>query len=204
MRLQCVYSLTSPTIIYACGILGWHRTMPNFPIPGYALLAYSYAFVSPIFEEMIVRAFFMTEIFTLTQSSRLAILVSVLLQTSYHFYHGIPYALSAGVMFVILSIFTHARGATGAHDLGLLRHFFPFIARTLLTLSHITGRYRRRSVCSAHIKLECPCGRSAGLASPPVLLKILLAFLDLLHRLINGLHGALAMPTLVGSGSLQF
>src|SRR5207247_11444658 len=101
---------------------------------------------------MSVRSVCITVICTLTQSSRLAILVSVLLQTSYHFYHGIPYALSAGVMFVILSIFTHARGATGAHDLGLLRHFFPFIARTLLRLSHITVRYRRRSVCSTHVK----------------------------------------------------
>jgi len=101
----CLYSLTSPTIISACEMLGWHHTVPNFSMPRSALLAYLYAFLSPIFEEMVVRAFFMTEILALTKSSGVAILLSVLVQASYHLYQGIPYALSAAIMFFMLSIF---------------------------------------------------------------------------------------------------
>ena len=101
----CLNSLTSPTIFSVSEMLGWHHTTPNFRIPSSALLAYLYAFLSPIFEEMIVRAFFMTEILALTRNSGLAILLSVLVQTSYHLYQGIPYALSAAVMFLMLSIF---------------------------------------------------------------------------------------------------
>jgi uncharacterized protein len=44
--------------------------------------------VGPFFEELIVRAYLMTEIVELTGSSALAIVVSVLVQTSYHLYYG--------------------------------------------------------------------------------------------------------------------
>jgi membrane protease YdiL (CAAX protease family) len=61
--------------------------------------------ISPVFEEMIVRAYLMSETIALTGSSALAILASVLLQTSYHLYQGLPYALSAGIIFLIFSVY---------------------------------------------------------------------------------------------------
>jgi membrane protease YdiL (CAAX protease family) len=54
--------------------------------PGTILLPY--LILTPFFEEMIVRAYLMTEIMDLTGSSALAVLVSVLVQASYHLYYG--------------------------------------------------------------------------------------------------------------------
>lgn len=145
---MCVYSLTSPTVVSVCEILGWHRTIPNFRMPSSALLAYLYAFVSPIFEEMVVRAFFMTEILALTRNSGLAILLSVLIQASYHLYQGIPNALSAAIMFFMLSIF-YARTrrivpVTRAHI--IWEFSFTFCA---LTSDILVRGTHPRSVCTA-------------------------------------------------------
>jgi membrane protease YdiL (CAAX protease family) len=57
--------------------------------------------VSPFYEEMLARAFTMTEVEALTGSALLAVAVSVLLQTSYHLYLGLPGALAAGATFLI-------------------------------------------------------------------------------------------------------
>ncbi len=47
----------------------------------------------------------MTEVKWLTNSTELAIIVSTVLQTSYHFYQGVPAALSYVATFLIFSIF---------------------------------------------------------------------------------------------------
>lgn len=102
----CCYSIASPSILSACELLGWHRAapfVPSFKLPGF--LATIYVISSPVFEEIIVRAFVMTETRALTGSWVVAALVSVVLQTSYHFYQGVPYALSAAVLFIIFSAF---------------------------------------------------------------------------------------------------
>jgi membrane protease YdiL (CAAX protease family) len=57
--------------------------------------------VAPFFEEMIARAFTMTEVEALTGSAGLAVAASVLLQTSYHLYLGLPNALAAGATFLV-------------------------------------------------------------------------------------------------------
>jgi membrane protease YdiL (CAAX protease family) len=54
--------------------------------PGFRLLPY--LLLTPIFEELLVRAYLMTEIIGLTGSPVLAVIVSVLVQTSYHLYYG--------------------------------------------------------------------------------------------------------------------
>jgi membrane protease YdiL (CAAX protease family) len=64
-----------------------------------------FQFLNPFFEELIVRAYLMTEIKFLTKSAAYAILASTLLQTSYHFYQGAPAALAHGVAFLMFSIF---------------------------------------------------------------------------------------------------
>jgi len=64
-----------------------------------------FQFINPFFEELIVRAYVMTEVKHLTNSIMKAVIISTLLQTSYHFYQGGPAALSDGVMFLIFSIY---------------------------------------------------------------------------------------------------
>lgn len=57
------------------------------------------------FEEVIVRAFVMTEVIKLTQKTWLAVAISVSLQTSYHFYQGVPMALSHVALFTLFALF---------------------------------------------------------------------------------------------------
>lgn len=65
--------------------------MPLFALPVWLL--------NPFYEEIVVRAYLMTEIRELTGSAILAALTSVLLQTSYHIYYGWAGALSLGIQF---------------------------------------------------------------------------------------------------------
>ena len=56
-------------------------------------------------EELIVRAFLMTVIIGVTKRSWPAVLASVAVQTSYHFYQGVPVALSYIPLFTLYSVF---------------------------------------------------------------------------------------------------
>lgn len=64
-----------------------------------------FQFLNPFFEELIVRAYVMTEVKFLTNSLPLAIIISTVLQTSYHFYQGAPAALALGATFLIFSLY---------------------------------------------------------------------------------------------------
>jgi membrane protease YdiL (CAAX protease family) len=64
-----------------------------------------FQFINPFFEELIVRAYVITEVKNLTNNMANAVIISTLLQTSYHFYQGVPAALSDGMMFFIFSIY---------------------------------------------------------------------------------------------------
>jgi membrane protease YdiL (CAAX protease family) len=57
--------------------------------------------VFPFYEEMIARAFTMREVEALTGSAGLAVVASVVLQTSYHLYLGLPSALAVGASFLV-------------------------------------------------------------------------------------------------------
>jgi membrane protease YdiL (CAAX protease family) len=59
----------------------------------------------PIVEELIVRGFAMTEIFHLTESKTVAVILSVMIQFSYHLYQGIAPALMLIPIFVVFSIY---------------------------------------------------------------------------------------------------
>ena len=61
--------------------------------------------VNPFFEELIVRAYLMTEIRALTGSAALSVAVSVAFQTTYHLYYGWQGALSLGFMFLFFSVY---------------------------------------------------------------------------------------------------
>jgi membrane protease YdiL (CAAX protease family) len=65
-------------------------------------LALVYSLINPFFEELVVRAYLMTEIRELTGSMMLAAAVSLVFQTSYHIYYGWMGMLSVGFSFLAL------------------------------------------------------------------------------------------------------
>lgn len=61
--------------------------------------------VNPFFEELIVRGYTMTEVIGLGGSRNLAIMVSVLVQMSYHVYQGLVHCVGLTAAFVVFSIY---------------------------------------------------------------------------------------------------
>ena len=72
---------------------------------GISVVTILFVFLNPFFEELILRAYLMTEIKVLTNSTTKAIIASTALQTSYHLYQGVPLALADGALFLIFSIY---------------------------------------------------------------------------------------------------
>ena len=69
------------------------------------LLAIPFALINPFFEELIVRAYLMTEVKALTGSWFLASFSSVAIQWSYHLYYGWDASLSIAFTFLTFSIY---------------------------------------------------------------------------------------------------
>jgi len=61
--------------------------------------------LNPFFEELIVRAFLMTEVRELTGSATAAVFLSWAVQTSYHLYYGWAGALGLGFLFLTFSVY---------------------------------------------------------------------------------------------------
>jgi membrane protease YdiL (CAAX protease family) len=61
--------------------------------------------LNPFFEELIVRAYLMTEIKALTGSTAMAVAVSVVLQASYHLYYGWFGALTVAFSFLVFAVY---------------------------------------------------------------------------------------------------
>jgi membrane protease YdiL (CAAX protease family) len=70
-----------------------------------SMLALLFAVLNPFFEELIVRAYLMTEIIELTGSKALAVVASVIVQTSYHLYYGWWRAMGIGFLFLGFSLY---------------------------------------------------------------------------------------------------
>ena len=64
-----------------------------------------FTIINGFFEELIVRAFVITELRHLTGSAAIAIAASVAIQFSYHLYQGVPAAVSYIPVFLIFSIY---------------------------------------------------------------------------------------------------
>ena len=65
----------------------------------------AFVIINPFFEELIVRGFTITQVFSLTNSKVLTIIISVVLQCSYHIYQGVvPMIMMSGVFF-LFSVF---------------------------------------------------------------------------------------------------
>jgi membrane protease YdiL (CAAX protease family) len=85
-------------------------------------------FLNPFFEELIVRAYLMTEIQFLTGSVTKAVIISTILQTSYHLYQGGAAAISHAATFLIFSIF-YAK--TNRITPVILAHLYSDVSATL-------------------------------------------------------------------------
>ena len=64
------------------------------------LAALPFMLLNPFYEELVVRAYLMTEIRELSGSMTIAAVVSLLLQTSYHIYYGWAGAIALGFTFL--------------------------------------------------------------------------------------------------------
>lgn len=64
-----------------------------------------YSILNPFVEELIVRAYIMSEMITLFNKTGLAIFVSVAVQISYHFYQGFWAAISYIPLFLVFAVY---------------------------------------------------------------------------------------------------
>ena len=67
--------------------------------------AIPYSLLNPFFEELIVRAYLVTEVIDLTGSSTLAVALSVAVQFFYHLYYGWAGAISLSFLFLALALY---------------------------------------------------------------------------------------------------
>jgi membrane protease YdiL (CAAX protease family) len=70
-----------------------------------SILAIPYTIVNPFFEELIVRAYLMTEVSALTGSWILAAALSIVVQFSYHLYYGWEGAIGLSFVFLVYAIY---------------------------------------------------------------------------------------------------
>ena len=78
---------------------------PDFETGVLAPLILAYSIASPIFEEVLVRGYLMTELIELRQPLWLATVASILVQTSYHVYYGFAGAVSLSGFFILLAVY---------------------------------------------------------------------------------------------------
>lgn len=104
-----VAMLVHPAIFTISAALGHplHRTFNAVSVFGNQVTAFTILFVlvNPFHEELLVRAFLITEMEQFYQSTTLAIVTSVVLQSWYHLYQGVPAALVHASTFLIFSVY---------------------------------------------------------------------------------------------------
>jgi Type II CAAX prenyl endopeptidase Rce1-like len=89
-----------------------------------------FVLVNPWYEELIVRAFTITEVEALTGSAVGAVLVSFGVQTLYHLYYGVPTALAMGATFLLYSlVYQRWRRITPIVLAHLAMDVLPFLVR---------------------------------------------------------------------------
>lgn len=64
-----------------------------------------FVLINPFFEELIVRAYLMSEVIDITKNKTLAAILSTALQASYHLYQGGLNATLLGICFLIMSVY---------------------------------------------------------------------------------------------------
>lgn len=97
------YLLFNSLHLVAFGPTGARSASVFFSHPGAMFILFS--LLNPFFEELIVRAYLMTELIELTGSTTLAVVLSVAVQSSYHLYYGWAGALALAFQFLIFSLY---------------------------------------------------------------------------------------------------
>jgi membrane protease YdiL (CAAX protease family) len=69
------------------------------------VMAIAFCLLNPFFEELVVRAYLMTEITELTGSTVWAVILSVVVQFSYHLYYGWAGAISLSFQFLVFALY---------------------------------------------------------------------------------------------------
>jgi len=72
---------------------------------GISFLSIVFVCLNPFFEELIVRAYTMSEIMSVGGTTGMAIVISVAVQMSYHLYQGLANAIALTAVFTIFSIY---------------------------------------------------------------------------------------------------
>jgi membrane protease YdiL (CAAX protease family) len=105
--LQAVLYLFVSPVVPWLRVMGPNRNFDQAALfgTGASLLAIAVVILNPFYEELLVRAFLITEFQGLYLSTTLAVSVSVALQTSYHLYQGLPMALSHVPIFLTFSLY---------------------------------------------------------------------------------------------------
>jgi len=76
--------------------------LPSFGISGFSI---ALVCLNPLFEELIVRGYLMSEIFDLGGNALLAVLASVAVQMSYHLYQGLGNGIALTAGFSVYSVY---------------------------------------------------------------------------------------------------
>jgi membrane protease YdiL (CAAX protease family) len=95
--------------------IAYHVTVPkaHHPPADYGFLKWLAVVPGAALEELVVRAYLMTEVAALSGSMALAVIVSVGFQCFYHVYQGVPAALyHAGTFFAFAVFYAYTRRAT--------------------------------------------------------------------------------------------
>jgi membrane protease YdiL (CAAX protease family) len=118
------------SVHHAASVAASNVATVQTPVERPSLLAIPFVLLNPFFEELIVRAYLMTEVGELTGSWTVAVLASVLLQASYHLYYGWDGALYLSFQFLFFSIYyaktRKAMPVIVAHGIFDLRALAPF------------------------------------------------------------------------------
>jgi membrane protease YdiL (CAAX protease family) len=101
------YAVSYPVLVWVQRLLmpGATGVTPRQMFGHASWIMFATVLINPFFEELIVRAYLMTEVQALTGSWVLATAASVAVQTSYHLYYGWVGALAVGAQFLVFSVY---------------------------------------------------------------------------------------------------
>jgi len=123
--------------IYVIAGRGWQQPHNNSLMvfgTSLSVLPVLFALLNPFYEELLVRAFLISETEAIYRTTALAVFVSVALQTSYHLYQGLPGALSHIPAFLLFSLyFVRTRRILPV----ILAHMFMDVSALALYFRHL-------------------------------------------------------------------
>ncbi len=107
----CLAYYATYAVVYSAGLnpIGSRATSGSvadyFFGGGVGVITIIFLCVNPFFEELIARAYLMTEVKYLANSASAAVILSTLFQMTYHLYQGVPLAIAAGANFFLWSLY---------------------------------------------------------------------------------------------------